>query len=251
MVVRKMLAVAALLLVPVLARGAATPAQVHDQMAGAVAAEARAQAEYTRWSDEKTGVADEIRDMKAMDDWLDFQSGKYAKYIEKQHAVLAELERRKEEAKRIRMELEPFLETVVDRLAAFVEQDLPFLAEERGQRIAFLRATLDDYHLDLSEKLRRVFEALLVETEYGRNVATVTRVLDLDGAPTQVTVFRLGRTALFYQATDGSSAGTWDRKAGAWTPLDQGVARTLRRAKDMAERKRAVELLELPIGAEQ
>ena len=250
MVVRRMLSAAAmLLLLPALSMGA-TPAQVHEQMAQAVASEAKAQEAYTRWSDEKAGMADDIRDMKAMDDWLEFQGNKYAKYIEKQHEVIAELERRKEEAKRIRMELEPFLETVVDRLSEFVGQDIPFLPEERNQRIAFLRSSLDDYHLDLSEKLRRVFEALLVETEYGRNVATTTQVLDLSGEPTQVTVFRLGRTALFYQATDGASAGVWNRAAAAWAPLDQGVARTLRRAKDMAERKRAVELLELPIGAE-
>lgn len=243
--------VVALLLVPVLARGATTAEEVHETMSGAVASEARAQAAYNRWSDEKAGVADEIRDMKAMDDWLEFQNEKYVKYIKKQHAVIAELERRKKEAKLIRMQLEPFLETVVARLEEFVEQDLPFLPEERRQRIAFLHSSLDDYHLSLSEKLRRVFEALLVETEYGRNVATTTQELDLDGTATQVTVFRLGRTALFYQAADGTSAGVWDRQAGAWKPLDQGVVRTLRRATEMAERKRAVELLELPIGADQ
>ena len=251
MSVGKMLAVVALLLMPVLAWGADAPMAVHARMAGAVASEAGAQAAYNRWADEKAGVADEIRDMKAMDDWLEFQNRKYAKYIEKQHATIAELERRKEEAKRIAMELEPFLETVVDRLEEFVDSDLPFLAEERRQRLVFLRASLDDYHLSLSEKLRRVFEALLVETEYGRNVATVSQALELDGVPTQVTVFRLGRTALFYQAADGSSAGFWDRESRAWSPLDQGVARTLRRAREMAERKRAVELLELPIGAAQ
>ena len=251
MIFNKIPAVAVLLLVPALAWGAATAEEVHKHMAGAVASEAKAQAAYNRWSDEKAGVADEIRDMKAVDDWLEFQNTKYAKYIKKQHAVIAELERRKKEAKLIRMQLEPFLETVVARLEEFVDQDLPFLSEERRQRIAFLHSSLDDYHLGLSEKLRRVFEALLIETEYGRNVATTTQELDIDGTATQVTVFRLGRTALFYQATDGASAGVWDPRDGVWRPLDQGVARTLRRATEMAERKRAVELLELPIGADQ
>nr|WP_321256784.1 DUF3450 domain-containing protein [uncultured Pseudodesulfovibrio sp.] len=242
---------ALLLLMPIGAQGAATPEEVHAKMAKAVASEAKAQTLYTQWTDTKAGIADEIRDMKAMDDWLDFQTKKYSKYIEKQRVVIAELERRKEEVKRIRMQLEPFLETVVTTLDEYVAQDLPFLADERQGRIAFLRSSLDDYRLGLSEKLRRVFEALLVETEYGRNVATTTQELVLNGVPTQVSVFRLGRTALFYQASDGSAAGVWDKLSNSWEPLAQDYVRTLRRAREMAERKRAVQLLELPIGAVQ
>ena len=251
MLVRKLMLVTALVLLPVWAQGAAKPDEVHGTMSRAVAAEAAAQKEYSAWGDRKAEIADEIRDMKAMDDWLEFQSLKYEKYIARQEAVIAELERRKEEAKLIQMQLEPFLEEVVTRLDEFVQQDLPFLSEERQQRIRFLRSSLDDYHLGLSEKLRRVFEALLVEMEYGRNVATSRQELVLDGAPMQVYVFRLGRTALFYQATDGSSAGYWSTASDSWKPLDQGYVRTLRRAREMAERKRSVELLELPIGVAQ
>ncbi|WP_147820763.1 DUF3450 domain-containing protein [Salidesulfovibrio onnuriiensis] len=243
------LSLTALLLAPALAAAAPPAKAVHAQAAEAVAVEAAAQKRYQQWSDEKEGVAADIRDMKAMDSWLEFQNRKYAKYIKKQEEVIAELERRKEEARRIKMELEPFLETVVDSLEQFVSSDLPFLPEERAARIGFLRDSLDDYRLELSEKLRRVFEALLVEMEYGRNVSTTSRELDLNGAPTQVSIFRLGRTALFYQTADGAEAGYWDRASGSWKPLDENYSRTLHRAKDMADRKRAVELLDLPIGA--
>lgn len=242
-------AMTVLLLVPVMAGAADSAGKVHAQAAKAVAVEAAAQKQYLKWTDQKQDAAAEIRDMKAMDAWLDFQNRKYSKYIIKQKEVIAELERRKEEARRIKMELEPFLETVVDSLARFVESDLPFLTEERSRRIDFLHESLDDYRLELSEKLRRVFEALLVETEYGRNVSSSMQELDIDGVPTQVAVFRLGRTALFYQTADGSGAGYWDRASGAWKPLAQDYTQTLHRARDMADRKRAVELLDLPIGA--
>lgn len=222
---------------------------VHQQAAGAVTAESRAQAEYQQWADDRETLSAEVRDMKAMDDWLEFQNRKYKKYVKRQEAAIAELERRKEEAKRIRRELEPFLESVVTQLEAFVAEDLPFLAEERAQRLKFLHESLDDYHLQLSEKLRRVFEVLLVETEYGRSVSTETGQLDLDGSSTRVAFFRLGRTALFYQTADGSEAGMWDRQAKGWRPLDANFARTLQLARDMAGRKRAVELLRLPLGA--
>jgi hypothetical protein len=213
----------------------------------AVAAEAGAQAEAEGLALARDEASAEIRDLKMQDAWLDFQMIKYRRYLERQEAAIAELERRREEARRIAMELEPYLETVVDELEAHVARDLPFLPGERAGRIAFLRESLDDYHLDLGEKLRRVLEALQVEMEYGRTVETGSREIDLGGAPVRVATLRLGRTALYYLTEDGSGAGMWDRAAGGWHALGGGHARTLALARDMAERRRAVELLPLPL----
>lgn len=237
--------------VPQELEAAAPPKELHAGVANAVAREAEAQKRYDAWSDQRAALSGEIRDLKATEAWLQFQTEKYEQYIKKQHSVIGELNRRKEEAKRIRMELEPFLETVVDSLEEFTEQDLPFLQEERQRRFAFLHSSLDDYHLDLSEKLRRVFEALQVEVEYGRNISTEPDMLELHGVPVRVSVFRLGRTALYYTTLDGSEAGVWDREQQAWVPVDADVARTLHRAGEMAERKKAVELLVLPVGRNQ
>ena len=220
---------------------------VRQEVARAIEAEADSQKAAQAWTEAREEASDEIRDLKMMDAWLDFQMVKYQRYIERQKLTIAELERRREEAKRIAMELEPFLETVVDQLAEHVDRDLPFLPEERAQRIAFLRASLDDYHLDLAEKLRRVLEALQVEAEYGRTVETGSREIELDGRATRVTTFRLGRAALYYLTEDGSSAGMWDRQAGTWAAIDPEYAHTLMLARDMASKKRAVELLPLPL----
>lgn len=242
------LSLAAQLLVTTSALGSTQAKAVHEQATKAVAIEAKAQKQYQNWADLKAQESDEIREMKATDAWLEFQNRKYSRYVKKQEGVIAELKRRKEEAKRIKMELEPFLETIVNQLETFVNTDLPFLAEERTHRIQFLRDSLDDYHLELSEKLRRVFEALLIETEYGQNVSTSTQELMINEAPTQVTIFRLGRAALYYQTSDGSELGIWDKQSNSWKNLDPTYALTLHRATDMAERKRAVELLKLPLG---
>ncbi|MFO7596765.1 MAG: DUF3450 domain-containing protein [Desulfocurvibacter africanus] len=240
-----------ILLSPLIGLAAQTATSVHQTAVGAIALESDAQQDLLRWTDEREALAAEVRDMKMREAWLEFQNRKYARYIEKQEAVLAELERRKGEAKRIRMELEPFLENVVDKLEAHVGDDLRFLPEERARRIAFLRESLDDYRLELSEKLRRVLEALQVEAEYGRSVETTSQELEIDGAPTTVSVFRLGRTALFYQTMDGSRSGFWDRAAHAWRSLDAEFTRSLGQARDMAARKRAVELVVLPMGEPQ
>ena len=238
-----------LLATPSQESSATTAETIQSQVTRAVAQEADSQRQYRNWTDRRDEASSEIRDMKLMDSWLEYQIMKYGRYIAKQEEVIAELERRKEEAARIEMELEPFLETVVDSLEAFVATDLPFLPDERSRRIQFLRESLDDYRLELSEKLRRVFEALLVETEYGRNVSATQVELTIRGLPTQVSIFRLGRTALYYQTADGASAGVWNPSVGQWRPLDESSIRTLKTARDMADRKRAVELLNLPLGA--
>ena len=229
------------------AASAQSPEAVLDRAEQAIHAEAAAQEQANAWAQERDQASAEIRNLKLQEAWLDFQIVKYQRYIEQQNQAIAELERRKEEAARLAMELEPFLETVVDQLEAHVARDLPFLPEERAVRIAFLRQSLDDYHLDLGEKLRRVLEALQVEMEYGRTVETGSREIMLDGRPVRVSTFRLGRTALYYLTEDGSAAGMWDREAGDWQALDTDFARTLMLARDMAARKRAVELLPLPL----
>ncbi len=228
-----------------------SPQEVHESATRSIATEASAQEDVLHWTDKRDGLSSEIRDLKLMDAWLEFQITKYKRYIARQEAVIEELKLRKEEAKRIGMELEPYLEVVVDRLEERVAEDPPFLPEERAQRIAFLRESLDDYHLSLSEKLRRVLEALQVETEYGRSVETTSRELALNGVPTRVAVLRLGRSGLYYLTEDGSKAGFWDRGTKSWRPLEPEFARTLLNAREMAERKRALELLVLPIGETQ
>ncbi len=241
-----------LLLLPLSAAAERSPGTANRLLADvttAIKTESAAQREYTAWDEQRDAASAELRDMKAMEDWLSFQNKKYTEYLKRQKAVIAELERRKEEVRRIRMELEPYLEVIVDRMDAFVGEDLPFLPEERQARVAFLRDSLSDYHLELSEKLRRVFEALHVETEYGRTVEVTTTELPVDGVPTQVSLFRLGRTALYYVTADGSGAGMWDQQGRSWKTLDGNAARTLRRAEEMAARKRAVELLDLPVEA--
>lgn len=220
----------------------------YEKAVKALKTEAAASEKYQKWDDIKRDLAAEITNMKMLDDWMNFQNQKYQRYVKRQQKTIAELKRRKAEAQKICMELEPFLETIVDKLEEQVNADLPFLNKERTQRITFLRDSLDDYHLELSEKLRRVFEALQVETEYGRNVETTSEQIELDGIPTTVSVFRLGRTALYYQTEDGNSSGYWDRHNKIWVPVNTEFSRDIQKAKDMASRKRAVELISLPIA---
>ena len=144
----------------------------------------------------------------------------------------------------------PYLDNVVDRMADFVENDLPFLPEERQKRLIALRDSLNNYDVAMSEKMRRVFvEGLQIESDYGRRIEAIDDVLNLNGADTQVTIIRLGRVAMYYISLDGTQIGHFNRESGQCESLPKSLNRDFNRALDMAKAKRAAKIIELPLGA--
>jgi hypothetical protein len=181
--------------------------------------------------------------------WLQYQEEKHEIYIVRVKKNIEDLKFKKAEALKVREQLDPYLEDVVNQLAASVAADLPFLTDERQRRISFLKDSLNDYQLLLSEKLRRVLEGVQVETLYGKMVTSNDTTLNIAGSDTQVTLLRLGRVAMYYLSLDGTQVGQWNDETKQWESLDEGFIRSIRRLLDMAERKRSVELTELPLGA--
>ncbi len=227
---------------------AADVISVQKKMDNAIRIEKTAQEKADKWAQEKERILAEIQDLKHREQWLDFQCKKYNKYIEEEKEIIGRLSRKKEEIEKIKTNLEPYLEEIYQRLEEFVKNDLRFLPEERKKRLAFLRSSLDDYRVELSEKLRRILEALQVEANYGRSIDKTEGIIDLDGKKTEVNFIRIGRLALFFLSEDQKKPGYLDRKTGQWKMLDRKYAKELVKAVEMAERKRAIDLVDLPIG---
>ena len=228
---------------------AAAPANVENKMKKAIKVESAAQAKADGWTADKDELVNEIRELQTRLTWLSYQKGKHNVYVKGLQDNIAELEAKKLEARRLRENLEPYLDEVVERLEKFIETDMPFLEAERQQRLSFLYNTLKDYHLDLGEKLRRVFEALGVEATYGKMVTATEETLNIEGDDTEVTIFRLGRLAMYYQSMDKTKIGKWNTKAQKWEPISKEFARQIRHAVEMANRERTVQLIQLPVGA--
>ncbi len=228
---------------------AQSPRQIEDILQGAVELQQEVQKEGDEWAREREVLLQEIRDLKNQKRWLEFQINKHREYIRREKAVIKELGRRERELSRINIALEPYLEEVSQRLASFVNSDMPFLPEERKRRLSFLRDALNDYHISLGEKLRRVLEALLVEANYGKGMEKTEVTLDLNGVPTEVEMLRLGRLALFFQTPDQKTTGMFDRRTRKWEILPSKYTRDVGLAMEMADRKRATELLFLPVGS--
>lgn len=140
--------------------------------------------------------------------------------------------------------LEPLLDRMHRELADFVEADTPFL---RGERIERLERIADSLAREgnVSEKFRRLLEAMQIELEYGRTLGTYSGVLD-GGRPAKFV--HVGRVALLYRTVDGRESGYWDAGAGAWTVADD-YNRAIRDALAMANEEIAPDLLVLPVPA--
>ena len=232
---------------PFTGQGKETPQKLINSMEGAVKEAQKVQGEVDAWAVEREKLLSEILELKNLKRWYTHQQKKYEGYIQKQRKVIAELKRQREEAKKINIFLEPYLDDTVKRLEEFIASDLSFLPEERQKRLAFLKNSLDDYHLELSEKLRRVLEALQVEAEYGRGIEKNEAVLSQDNESTQVYLLRVGRVALFYLTLDGKKCGYLDRSSNTWRELPASFNSEISKALDMIERRRAYELVELPL----
>jgi len=226
------------------------PQKVSDKVSQAIGTESNAQEKTDEWLWDKKDLIDEIRDLKISITWHQYRQEKNRIHIAGVKENIANLESATDEIHILRERLEPYLEDVVTRMEAFIESDLPFLADERQLRLQALKESLNNYNVSLSEKLRRVFaEGLQIETEYGLAVEAIEdQTLTINGNETEVIIFRLGRVLMVYRTLDGTQIGRWNHETKQWESLPESLNRNIRWALDIAQRKRTAEIVELPLG---
>lgn len=228
---------------------AVTADQIQKQHQQVLQKEIATQQQIDRWSSARQALVNELLDLKTQLEWNRYQNKKFEQYLDHKQNTLVDLKRRKEQMSMLRMELEPFLDSRIEELQASVKTDLPFLPVERGERLTFLTQSLSDPDLALSEKLRRVLEALQVEADYGNTVEVTEETRELGGQPTMVQVLRLGRIGLYYLTLDGEQAGWWNPAEQQWVSLDKNDVQTVQTTMDVVHQKRAAVLIDLPLPA--
>ncbi|MGM0480718.1 MAG: DUF3450 domain-containing protein [Pseudomonadota bacterium] len=149
----------------------------------------------------------------------------------------------------VERQITPLMQRMIDALDTFIELDVPFLQQEREQRLAKLRELMLQANVDVSEKFRRVMEAYQIETAYGRNIEAYTAEHEVDGQQQDVTFLRIGRTALIYKTRDGQQLGIWNQEQRQWQPLDSRHQIAIEQAISIARKQKAPDLLMLPLLA--
>ncbi len=145
----------------------------------------------------------------------------------------------------------PLMLRMIDALSAFVELDVPFLEDERRDRIASLRKMMKRADVTESEKYRRIMEAYQIENEYGRTIEAYRSTLSKGDRELTVDFLRVGRIALLYQTLDENEAAVWDQEKRAWEPLDRSYRSPIRQGLRIARKQSAPDLLLLPLPQPQ
>ncbi|WP_051906670.1 DUF3450 domain-containing protein [Methylomarinum vadi] len=143
----------------------------------------------------------------------------------------------------------PLLLRMLDSLDKFIQLDVPFLAEERQQRLANLKAMVVRADVTNAEKFRRILEAYQIENDYGKTIEAYRGDLELNGVKSSVDFLRLGRIALYYQRLDGSETGYWNKETKQWQVLPSDYRNAIRNGLRIARKEAAPDLLTLPIPA--
>lgn len=169
------------------------------------------------------------------------------KQIAGQVQEMADINRSIDEVSVIERQITPLMIRMIDGLEQFVALDVPFLAEERSQRIAGLKSMMDRADVAPSEKFRRVMEAYQVEMDYGRTLEAYSGLQTINGQQRDVDFLRVGRTALVYQTRDASLQGIWNKQLGQWQELPSSYRVQVTKGLRMAKKQMAPDLLMLPV----
>lgn len=239
-------------LVVLLVAGAALAQDEVEQVTG-VAGESldtrrATQDELDEWAAERTTLRQRWETAEAQVDYLEERVTLERERLRALVAAGDEFARRLEESARLEANLEDTLLAVIGRLDAVVAADLPFLQVERTRRLETVRRELGDPAATPADKLRRVLEALLIETGYGGALELEQERIQIGGEELTCDLLHVGRLALFWLTPDETRGGLWDPATRRWTELDGGELESVRRAVHMATRRRAVGVQKLPLG---
>lgn len=196
-------------------------------------------------------IQSKLQQFKAVNkeiDGLEVYNGQMQKQIDNQMTELGQLAVSMEQVSLIERQISPLMARMIDTLAAFISLDVPFLPEERSNRIEKLKSMMERADIAASEKFRRVMEAYQIEVDYGRTIEAYSSLLPLDGKEMDVDFLRIGRVAFIYQTRDGSRMGLWNNNTNAWDDLDAGFRTDISKAFRIARKQLAPDLVVVPVN---
>ena len=171
--------------------------------------------------------------------------------VASQESELGSLHTQLDQVDAVGRSVTPLMMRMIAALEEFVALDLPFLLEERRDRIDQLRRLLHRADVSVSEKYRRIMEAYQIESEYGRTIEAYQAPLAPGGDGESVDYLRFGRIALMYLTLDGREGGAWDRESRSWQPLGGGAIDDVSQGLRVARKLIPPDLIRLPLPEPQ
>ncbi len=163
-----------------------------------------------------------------------------------QEATLDDIELSMEQVDVINRQIFPLMTRMIDGLDRSIALDVPFLMQERIDRVQNLRDIMERSDVSVAEKFRKVMEAYQIENDYGNSMEHYEESLTIDGEARNYNMLRIGRIGLYFQSDDQRVTGRWDNEAREYT-IDNSARREVKKGLDIARELIAPELLRLPV----
>ena len=246
--INALLVAGALAATPVLAQDDEVLKPVVDEAAKINESAAKSQEKINGITDQIDSKLQQFKTLMKEIEGLEVYNTQLRKQINSQEQEMADLNAAIDEVSVVERQITPLMMRMIDGLEQFVALDVPFLPEERANRVADLRAMMDRADVAASEKFRRVMEAYQVEMDYGRTMEAYSGIHSINGQERDVEFLRLGRTALIYQTRDASMQGVWNKQTRQWEELDSSYRTQITKGLRMAKKQLAPDLLMLPVA---
>lgn len=202
------------------------------------------QAKIAQLDDESSRMLAEYRQITAEAESLKSYNDQLAVQVKSQSDELQQMNRQIEEIATTSREVLPMMNKMMATLERFVALDVPFLQEERANRIVGLKDMMGRADVSISEKYRRIIEAYQIEIEFGRTIEAYQGKVD----DRIVEFLRTGRIALMYQTLDGKETGYWDNSARAWK-VDRDYGEDVQEALKVARKQAAPDFVAVAVPA--
>ncbi|MDT8437727.1 MAG: DUF3450 domain-containing protein [Wenzhouxiangellaceae bacterium] len=148
--------------------------------------------------------------------------------------------------------VQPLMEDMVAALERLVDADVPFLVDERRERVERLKALMDDPTRSPAQRYRLIVEAYQIEAEYGRTIEAYRADIETDGRVYEdVDLLRIGRLELVFRTDDDQVLKRFDTSSGGWVDLDPSYLKDIKIAMRIAREQIPPDLMFIPVTAPQ
>ncbi|MDX1508275.1 MAG: DUF3450 domain-containing protein [Woeseiaceae bacterium] len=148
----------------------------------------------------------------------------------------------------INRQIFPLMTRMIDGLEQSIELDVPFLMQERRDRVDNLKEILERSDVSVAEKFRKVMEAYQIENDYGSSSETYEETLTFGEDTRAYNILRIGRVGLYFQSDDAKITGYWDQENRQWVQ-DDSARNEIRKGIRMAKQLIAPEIIVIPVSA--
>ena len=169
--------------------------------------------------------------------------------VEGQQATLEDIGLSMDQVDVINRQIYPLMERMIDGLEQSIKLDVPFLMDERTDRINNLKDIMSRSDVSVAEKFRKVMEAYQIENDYGSTIEDYKQSLTLENEGTRsFNMLRLGRIGLYFQSDDTKITGRWNNDERKWE-IDNSARNEVRKGLRVARQLVAPELIIVPVPA--